>query len=315
MLTFAALFAALLATGAFVSQRPELAAGLRYFRVPAPEGDFYPVSELDYYVLTRGLKGTEQRMRGADVLILGNSRVHFGLRAEDAVPAFAKRCLDVYNLAFGAQDSAKFPLAILERFELRPKLIVVNADGFFGSKLTPLGKRALSMDDFVAFRSALEVEWAWYAKKLVHAYVPHWPTVMTPNPWVLYRSVENGFWFIASVPAQRHPVTKTTTVGAVREEAFQEAIELKRTLDAEGIELVFTLIPYSSAPTFEARAIAERIGVPLFAPELGGLMTVDQSHLDEASARRVTEAIFAELGPWLDRQGLGCRAGSRSHHE
>ena len=40
-------------------------------------------------------------------------------------------------MGFGFREADRFPLAIIRKFDLRPRLVVVNADGFFGGGLSP----------------------------------------------------------------------------------------------------------------------------------------------------------------------------------
>ena len=39
-------------------------------------------------------------------------------------------------MGFGYREADRFPLAIIRKFDLRPRLVVVNADGFFGGGLS-----------------------------------------------------------------------------------------------------------------------------------------------------------------------------------
>ena len=50
--------------------------------------------------------------------------------------------------------------------------------------------------------------------------------------------------------------------------------------------------------------LASELGVPLVAPQPGGLSTLDGSHLTRESAGRFAEAFFRELDPVVRALGL-----------
>jgi len=70
-------------------------------------------------------------MRKADVLILGNSQSQHAFRREFVQDFFTAAGLKVYHLGFGYGDGVSFAFDIIEKFDLKPRLIIVNIGGDF----------------------------------------------------------------------------------------------------------------------------------------------------------------------------------------
>ena len=76
--------------------------------------------------------------------------------------------------------------------------------------------------------------------------------------------------------------------------AFKEAVE------AQGAQLVFVLMPGRDVSLTHAQMMADLLQVPLVAPEVEGLRTMDGSHLTDESAARYAPVFFQHLDPVLD---------------
>ena len=65
--------------------------------------------------------------------------------------------------------------------------------------------------------------------------------------------------------------------------------------------MVFALVPGRDVSLTHAQMLADMVGVPLVAPEVPGLRTMDGSHLTDESAQRYASVFFQHLDPFLDR--------------
>jgi hypothetical protein len=63
--------------------------------------------------------------------------------------------------------------------------------------------------------------------------------------------------------------------------------------------MIATIVPYPGTDIEKARAVAKGLGLSFVAPELNGLQTFDESHLDSASAERWSRAFYAQAGPQI----------------
>lgn len=320
--TFAAtLTVVALATSAAVDRlsglallRPGVEAGER-----PPDGDHYLANDtgghVDHHVLYFGIDDDAQRrLQAADVLFLGNSRLMFALRPEELRPFFAAQGLSYYVLGFGFREADRFPLAILRRFDLRPKLVVVNADGFFGGGMSPWAEQVIRDTPFAARKRQWEAEASHEARRMTHVVFPHWPSILglpglgNGRTFTAYRSRLDGTWSIwpwrtASAAFRPAPLEGP---GVGRGEA-RDADRFAAELAQRGARLVLTRVPTPVAmPGAGPAEVARRLRVPLVAPEIPGPTSADQSHLDAASAHDWTRAFLDALAPHLT--GL---AGSR----
>jgi hypothetical protein len=256
---------------------------------------------MDHYVLFHGVdREVTRRLRGADVLFLGNSRLMFALSPSNLRPFFAPYGLDYYVLGFGHNEHDHFPKAIIRRFDLRPRLVVVNADRFFVGDQSAWADRVVEGSWFGTQKLLFEAEAAHATRRRLHRWVPHLPTLdESAAEFIAYRSRLDGTWQVASTPkGTGHPMP-----GSDRRPPRPDAGRLARArafkadVEARGGRLVLCLVPAPAASRGTAEWLAREIGVPLIAPEPVDLRTHDGSHLTPVSAGRFARAFLAELEP------------------
>lgn len=311
----ATLTAAALVTAGLVDRVPALAplrpgveAGAR-----PPDGDHYLANDtggqLDHHVLYFGMDDEAlRRMRAADVLFLGNSRLMFALRPDVLRPFFEARQLTYYVLGFGYREADSFPLTILRRFDLRPRLVIVNADGFFGGGFSQWAEAVLRDTPFAARKRRWEAETAHDARQLAQAVFPHVPTDLglpglgSARTFTAYRSRFDGTWAISPWPAGRQAFAPAPLEGkGVGRGEARDAEHFRDELLARGARLILTRVPAREAmPGAGAAEMARHLAVPLVIAEIPAPTSADDSHLDEASAHDWTRAFLDALAPHLD---------------
>ena len=79
------------------------------------------------------------------MILLGNSRLMFAARPRILDAFFEARGLRYYVLGFGFREADRFPLAVIEKFDLKPRMVIVNADGFFLDSLSDFAVRGLAV--------------------------------------------------------------------------------------------------------------------------------------------------------------------------
>ncbi len=248
--------------------------------------------------------------RRADVLILGNSRTSFAFRRELLQPFGEETGLRFFDLTFYFSEPCLFPLRIIQKYDLRPKLAIINADYFFVDQAGGLCEKVLAGDRVP--EGAAEGPWAYLkytaedrlaigAQRLVHPWLPRWDGIVPsgPPPRRLWRSVDDGSWLLAGLdfhdqdlavpPRQAQPPYQLT--GEEREAITRFQAEMAR----RGTAVVLTLVPYPGAEWSRAESVAEALGAPLLAPFPRRLTTLDGSHLDRESAARFLGAFLEQL--------------------
>ncbi len=165
---------------------------------------------VDHHVLFFGLDDeAAEHLQAADVLFLGNSRLMFALRPAVLRPEFAALGLSYYALGFGFREADRFPLAIIRQFDLRPRVVVVNADGFFGGGLSAWAEAVNRDTPFAARKLRLEAETAHDVRRTVHIVAPNWlalfgrPGLGQARELNIYRSRIDGTWQMSPWPESR----------------------------------------------------------------------------------------------------------------
>lgn len=265
---------------------------------------------VDHHVLLHGMDAeTLRNLHRADVLLMGNSRLMFALRGEALRQYFVSRGLRPFALGFGHEEQHQFPLEVMRRHRLRPRIVIANVDNFFGGVTSPWGERVLQDSRFDAWKVEMEANAAHVVRREVHRVVPHVPDIWDgEREFILYRSERDGSWFVATHFGRGvrlesfyrgRDVVRTHNVLLAR--AFKEAVE------AAGARLIFVLVPGRDVSLTHARLLADAVRVPLVAPEVPDLRTMDGSHLTDASAASYASVFFTALDPVLkaelDRQG------------
>jgi hypothetical protein len=271
-------------------------------REPPAQGSYYLAHDrgghLDHHVLYHGIDAVAERhLRTAEILFLGNSRLMFALEPETTSRFFETARRRFYVLGFGHDEQDEFPLQIVRANDLRPSLVVINADHFFAGERSEWAARVIEETDFDAWKIQVEGELAHRVRRFIHRLVPHYVDIQRGDrEVVLYRSRENGTWFVANDfgrgvafdwPPDDTDVPPTAALRAA--EAFT------RELEARGARLILCVVPGPGVSLHRARAVAAHLSVPLIVPDPGALRTIDNSHLSHESSIRVAQSLLDGL--------------------
>lgn len=275
-----------------------------------PEGDWYVdhglgVNSFSHRVLYHGLGSSIENARAAEVVILGSSKVLCGI-PYDTLDAFAARHgIRCFNLGLGFGESNVLPEAIIERFDLRPRLFVANADWFFTDSPSAYGATVLTDGWVEDSRERIEAQGAFFYRQRLQRFLPHFlPTIPIPiRRWgegrvsAFLRSADTGSWLPWNAEDRRLPIDPASAGPHLPPWQTPIARRVKEQLAARGSALVLTWVPspFPTSSRASARALAEEIGVPFVAPELEGLVAMDELHLNGEAAHRFGEALLREL--------------------
>jgi len=307
-LLFACVLGLLVAgTAALWALRPDLGHDMNISRVAAPSDDHFLAYDgsgnLEHHVLYFGLDGQAiAHLREADVLLLGNSRLMFAARPGVLDRFFDARGLQYFVLGFGYREADRFPLAIIEKFDLRPRYVVVNADGFFSDAHSEMAEQTMRDSYVAAERRRLEGEASHQVRRALHRLVPNWVDLFgrAGFPWrrevIGYRSRVNGTWQVfpweearAGVEGRdlRAPALSPTEVSAA--ERFESA------MNARGASVILTYVPTPRPLGGGPMLFAEHLDVPLIADHPLGMGSHDGDHLDANSAVVWSESLVRGL--------------------
>jgi hypothetical protein len=276
-------------------------------QVSPPPPDWYLGyfnGDVDHSVVYNNLDGFADSLKRADVLFLGNSRMQYAFRNQDILRQFfSSRSLTYYNLAFGYGEGQAFPEAIIRKFDLHPKWVIVNADPFFGKLASPVASEAISFGYLGAWKSNFEADESLLVQRGIHRIFPYLALSQWDlrAEWIYYRAKRDGTVRVAAWRATPRAMWLDNSAGGqpLRRSQIAAAESFRKELSARGAELVLTAIPPSSGKA--AQQLSSLLRVPLIAAQASGLATIDGSHLDDDSSKRFSvsflDALAKIVGP------------------
>ena len=267
------------------------------FGDPGPDA-FYAVAEhteLSHAILYHDLGSSIANARRADVLFLGNSRMPLGLREEFLVPEADKLGLRLFSLGCGYAELLRFPLELIKKHDLRPRVVVVSGGPhMFFEGVSSVAEEALAMTRWDAAKQWLEVAASWNLRTRLHAALPRLDFFdrRLHSDWVTYRSARTGWWRPVAEPRGRYETKLAEKPITNWSELLPFAEEFHRELVDRGAQLVLTLVPYVDAHVGHLAFLSDELGVPAIVPSFDGVTVADGSHLNRESAGTVSLSFW-----------------------
>jgi len=246
--------------------------------------------------------------RDAKVLFVGNSRLQFGLSTAATSEWFAAVPAEFYLLGFSHNGNYRFEAPLLQNLRPKAKVYIINVDLFFErSESGPA--RTVMRDGGAKARCEQKRTWQWAHEALCKRV-----SFVCGRGITYFRSRSTGAWIAIDPRAIGRPVTYDRIVDAQVVEAYSTAGKgFLSELGGRRECTILTIVPTVKTDIGTAVAIAEALGVRIVAPDLPGLTTFDDSHLDPPSAERWSNAFFAAAGDQIRKclsETPGTLAGS-----
>lgn len=262
---------------------------------------------LDHDVLFHGTDSEAlDNLKKADILFVGTSRLMFALRSRVLSPWADAHGISYYAFGFGYREGDEWALELIRKHDLRPRLVVVNVDGFFARSLSPGALRTRRDSAFGARKRVLEGELSHEARRYVHQVIPNWldlygrPGFPFGNEFIAYRSRSNGIWAISPWPEPNVAAASIDyAIEPVGPRIGDAAQRFKAELDARGSQMVLTYVPTPDVPGGNPVAIGAMLGVPVIGMGVDGLTSHDGSHLSEESAVFWSRRLIGDLTPYV----------------
>ncbi len=261
------------------------------------------IGDYEHAVFVHDLEPEMTRhLQSAEVLFLGNSRALYAFSAQSIYDSFAARGAKYFILAFGYGEMSDFALTMMRRYNLRPKVLIINADPFFFHWQSDQAVAAQRTD----ILSILHV----YAKKLgqdiSRVTCPIFGCIQRSG--AVYRDKVNGRWFWRDyiMPDKTIPFDPATTANV--DEYFPHNLSVaagRAFLDAVPVPshcVVLTGVP-TPRGNFEhvAELLGSKLGLPVINVKIPDLASLDNEHLNTDSSERWSAALSQALTPVLDR--------------
>jgi hypothetical protein len=281
-----------------------------WFESYEPNGE---MQDLDLFF--HGIGNSIRNVQRADVIFLGASRPLAALDWQIFESFAQNHRVAMFNMAFGGVVSGEFAQAIIHKWQLRPKLWVIDVvatnsptTSFFyglsqeGSERLPQTRairELMRYSWFTAYANVVRRNLAW---RITHA-------TGTPNA-SFYRSTTSGNWNLDKFPPR---LAANPTIAAPGEQpcpaSADEVAAARKFVEEIGGSVVLTQIPSVHSCDARVRELAAAISAPAFTVGDRTLFTTFDGggHLDGPSASKYSKAFFA----WFEQQEVFRRAASR----
>ena len=233
-----------------------------------------------------------EHLRKADVLVLGNSKAMFAFSTRATAQAFRELDARFYLLGFGYREYSRFPLALIRKYRLRPKAVIINADPFFV--------------DSSQFQDVIDGNPGTYFLYVLQKYFQRTQATLCPKPLeksflcgknrTIYRSIADGRWqlqnYVSTLDPRQIPETWENTPTPDLASQREVARKFRSHLAVPDPCVIITLTPSPSPTGFFAETIAHELNATYVVPSLNGYHTIDDVHLAPEDAERWSAEIL-----------------------
>jgi hypothetical protein len=240
--------------------------------------------------------------RKAKVLFLGNSRMQFGFSTSATANGFESLGVPYYLLGFSHFGNARFEAPLLRKLQPGAAAYVINIDLFFEPSMSQPARAVMHE---AGAKSRYQNKRAWQP---IHKRLCSLLPALCGGAMAYFRSPTTGAWVVGDPWLRIAPVSYDFSVDQdVVQRYAASGKEFLPLLNAGKGCVVLTTVPTVKTRTGTAKAIAAALELPFVSPELDGLTTFDESHLDPASAQTWSAAFFEAASPQLDQCTRGAR--------
>jgi len=242
-------------------------------------------------------------MRRAKVLFVGSSKVQAGFSSKAVRDYFNSINIPFFVLGFGYGDESTFAQALLKKWNISPKVLVIAADPFFSEKLSPPGQDAIEGKPAFLWRLLLKSLF----QRVHRAVCRVARDICAESEPAIFRSARDGQWnWIGPYTEERSVLIDGPPQLTIGQEELATAQKLGESfLDQIGVDrrcVVLTGTPNSVLDsTGIAAALAASLRTSAIFPAVDGLSTLDTVHLNLASAERWSGQFVRAMGPILQK--------------
>lgn len=264
----------------------------------------------DRDILYHGIGRSIEHARQADIVVLGHSMVLFGLDYAQVEAFENKYGVKIFNMASAGDGSGEFVWRIIQRWNIRPKLWVINADDhaadFFSISIDAFGNsgksnagHVLSYDRMTARFNVLARDLRWRIEKTVATVLPSSVSskLLVRSPHATWRSAVNGnidYRDVSVFTSKTNPV-----ITVVRDQnchaSESDIAAAKAYVDKIGGKSLLTLFPHTDQCPVRVAEMAQWLGLTTILPPDTNYTSFDHTHLDQRGADAFTRFFLGEL--------------------
>lgn len=261
--------------------------------------------DYEHYAFWHDTETTQtENLKNAEVLFLGNSRTQFAFSTQAVIDFFDNNEMSFFLLGFGLGGRSNIPESLIEKFELKPKAVIINADPFFSDIQDHTLTRAKSNSKSTAWEHKAKIFLQTKQQEICHS--------DNANSFLsaffcrgevetLFRSRDTGFWLTDYYrPDMSIPVSFDDSSSYRFEDSPSHTIDNRLSLLDSFIRktglprecIILTVTPHTRTPLKFAKELSERANLTAYFPDVPDLRTIDESHLNKASAERWSAAFL-----------------------
>ena len=258
----------------------------------------YSSGGVDHYELFHNLDATIDNAREAEVIFLGNSRAKYTFLRDNLAPYFAEKKMKYYVMGFGYGEGAQFPWAIIKKYNLKPKWVVVATDSDFFPHLSEFSSSVLKSTIFDAYKFKFETVISFWFRRVLHSLEPYFDISPKQTDWIEFRSSKDGTILVGAYKGEKSTVSLKISNAGVNElldntSLFQTPVAFKQYFEKIGAKLIITCIPPSNCDY--AAGVAQKLKIPFVVPNTTEFETMDGSHLTTASSKVFVSEFLAKF--------------------
>ncbi|MEM6986957.1 MAG: hypothetical protein AAF499_10490 [Pseudomonadota bacterium] len=242
-----------------------------------------------------------EQIKRAEILFLGNSRTQYTFSSQPVVDALDATGKPWYIMGFGFGARSEIPEDMFNEYQLRPRMLVINADPFFNAEPSGISKKILAGSETTREEYSRK-QWL----QGVHTALcqdradSFFATLLCGTSPTLFRSRSDGTWIVDYYRPDRHIAVTYNDYLLDELDATVEAAN--SFIDKVGVPrecIVLTVLPQRPTPLNFGKALADRLALTFYSPELDDLWTIDASHMDVESNNRWSTAFMRDIAPTL----------------
>ncbi|MBF0194724.1 MAG: hypothetical protein HQL71_09200 [Magnetococcales bacterium] len=273
------------------------------FRAEVENSDLLPAytsrtGHLDHSYYYIGLPEMLTHLKGAKMLFLGNSRIQFGINDVILKPHLEAMDIPFHMLAFGHGEKSEFAMRLIEKFNLKPEIIVLNGNpGYFNPYLTERAEKVIEEDDSWYNRQSL---WLTLFIATLHEINHFMPAnkKMIPKYWMSRSRVTGSWQFTESFHKNLKNIEFQALphCGPLGAKQIENILKFKKRILKliPNVKLISLQVPFPGSCSERPIQVAKLLGGQAFYyhPDKNNPMaTIDQSHLTKKNQNRYTKAL------------------------
>ncbi|MBF0379957.1 MAG: hypothetical protein HQL69_03010 [Magnetococcales bacterium] len=277
------------------------------FRIEVENSELLPAytsrtGHLDHSYYYIGQSDMLPHLKGAKLLFLGNSRIQFGINDRLLKPQMEAMGIPFHILAFGHGEKSEFSLRIMEKFNLKPETIIINANpGYFNPHLTERAEKVVEEGSGWYNKQSLWLTLFVAALHEINRFMPV-DKKMIPKYWMSRSMVTGGWQFTESFHKNLKSLDfiPNDNCEPLNERYLRDLLNFKKRILKlnPNIKIICLQVPFPGSCSMRPNQVAKILGGTAFyyhPDEDKPMATIDGSHLTKKDQNRYTKALATYL--------------------